>query len=180
MLPPAAGEPSNNPPPLPPLAMNDQSKTKTPPAEVKCLCHACNGGGFAASKTGESTGIFCAACQGAGSITRPVAETKRCPECKGAAQVEKLEKCSVCHGRGSFPSPNRPIPCSSCHGRGKLPLVEPCHACAGAGRVARDPSAPVKAPPVDNSAQSRLDRIESRLTALEKAMGSQTPQPRAS
>jgi DnaJ-class molecular chaperone len=100
-------------------------------------------------------------------------DTKVCPNCNGAAEIEKLEDCGACSGKGKIIVPGAEIYCNTCQGQGKIRVVEPCVACAATGRVALNPSAPVKEPPVDNSVEARLARAELRLAELEKNIKTQ-------
>lgn len=78
-----------------------------------------------------------------------------CPVCtgKGAADGAEPRRCTTCHGQGEVTSVQRSFlgdirssqPCPNCRGYGSV-IPNPCHECAGEGRVRSTRSINVKIP----------------------------------
>jgi molecular chaperone DnaJ len=79
-----------------------------------------------------------------------------CPLCNGsgAAEGSKPVRCSTCHGQGDVTHVQRSFigdirttqPCPTCRGYGTV-IPNPCHECAGDGRVRSNRTINVKIPP---------------------------------
>jgi molecular chaperone DnaJ len=79
-----------------------------------------------------------------------------CPRCNGsgAAEGSKPVRCSTCHGQGDVTHVQRSFigdirttqPCPTCRGYGTV-IPNPCHECAGDGRVRSNRTINVKIPP---------------------------------
>lgn len=72
----------------------------------------------------------------------------RCDTCRGlGARPEGRATCATCSGTGRSSGPRLlRTSCYACSGKGYT-VVEPCPACAGAGRIRRDETITVRVPP---------------------------------
>ena len=89
----------------------------------------------------------CSSCQGTGC--KPGSNPEKCPTCKGAGQVQRVQQSIF----GRFANISV---CPQCHGEGKV-ITDPCHNCNGTGKEKQARQISVKIPPgVDSGTQVRI------------------------
>jgi len=89
----------------------------------------------------------CEICKGTGAS--PGTSPRSCPRCKGAGQIQEVQ-------RNRFSMFVRVVPCPSCRGKGEI-IESPCKKCKGTGLKERRRRITVKIPVgIDNGYQLRL------------------------
>lgn len=83
-----------------------------------------------------TTYVLCPDCQGSGSESG--AQPQSCPHCGGSGQIQEVQQSFL----GQIVTTHT---CPHCGGTGQI-IADPCHTCAGEGRVRRNRSVTVKVP----------------------------------